>query len=107
MKAMSPLTGVQVLDAPNDDGGRLVCIWDRPDVMPTDGVYRIFISDSIYGPFYLVGEQKSNGGYQSDAPDLFGFQNQCRLATCLHGSFLGMCMMCGVDTGSGWVHKKE
>tara|TARA_B100001250_G_scaffold82207_1_gene67854 strand:- start:7534 stop:8685 length:1152 start_codon:yes stop_codon:yes gene_type:complete len=72
---MSPLTGVQVLDAPNDDGGRLVCIWDRPGVMPTNGVYRIFISDSIDGPFYLVGEQKSNGGFQSDAPDLFGFQN--------------------------------
>lgn len=75
VKAMSPLTGVQVLDAPNDDGGRLVCIWDRPGVMPTNGVYRIFISDSIDGPFYLVGEQKSNGGFQSDAPDLFGFQN--------------------------------
>ena len=74
-KAMSPLTGVQLLDAPNDDGGRLVCIWDRPDVMLTDGVYRIFISDSIDGPFFLVGEQKSNGGFQSDAPDLFGFQN--------------------------------
>jgi len=74
-EAMAPLTGVQVLDAPNDDGGRLVCIWDRPEVIPTDGVYRIFISDSIDGPFYLVGEQKSNGGFQSGAPDLFGFQN--------------------------------
>jgi len=64
-----------VLDAPNDDGGRLVCIWDRPDVMLTDGVYRIFISDSMDGPFFLVGEQKSNGGFQSDAVNLFGFQN--------------------------------
>ena len=74
-KALSPLTGFQVLDAPNDDGGSLVCIWDTPDVMPTDAIYQIFISDSMDGPFFLVGEQMSENGLQVDAPDLFGFQN--------------------------------
>ena len=74
-KALSPLTGFRVLDAPNDDGGRLLCIWDTPDEIPTDGIYRIFISDSIEGPFFLVGEQKSDDGFQASAPDLFGIQN--------------------------------
>lgn len=74
-KALSPLTGFQVLDAPNDDGGSLVCIWDTPDVMPTGAIYQIFISDSMDGPFFLVGEQMSENGLQVDAPDLFGFQN--------------------------------
>ncbi len=74
-KALSPLTGFRVLDAPNDDGGRLLCIWDTPDEIPTDGIYRIFISDSIEGPFFRVGEQKSDDGFQASAPDLFGIQN--------------------------------
>lgn len=74
-KALSPLTGFRVLDAPNDDGGRLLCVWDTPDEIPTDGIYQIFISDSIDGPFFLVGEQKSDDGFQASAPDLFGIQN--------------------------------
>tara|TARA_B100001094_G_scaffold286835_1_gene301938 strand:+ start:25 stop:1245 length:1221 start_codon:yes stop_codon:yes gene_type:complete len=74
-KALSPLTGFQVLDAPNDNGGRLLCIWDTPGEIPKDGMYRIFISDSLDGPFFLIGEQKSDDGFQAGAPDLFGFKN--------------------------------
>jgi len=74
--ALTPPTGLKVLDTPNDTGETLLITWDK---MPYEGPgirYIIYRSESADGPTTEIVSLPSDREYASQMPQYFGFKKQ-------------------------------